>query len=322
MTDAVLARAERRMAAVEALLRKELRSGVPLLNEVCDYVIESGGKRLRPALVLLSGTMFGAAEKRLLPAAAAVEMIHTATLLHDDILDASPMRRGRMTVSRRWNDRVAATAGDYVLARAFRLLSAYGRQDLLEAFAEVTARLCRGEQLQALHRSELNVTIEDYLEIIDCKTAHFISCCCLTGGLLADAPGDSCEALAEYGVQIGIAFQITDDLLDYVGDTGQTGKDIGADFREGKFTLPVIMALRGGDHAARRIREILATGNRSDATFLEVRRLVIDSGAAARARDFADECTAAAVKALAPLPPGTERDALERLARWINQRKR
>jgi octaprenyl-diphosphate synthase len=310
------------MAAVEALLREELRSEVPLLNEVCEYVIESGGKRLRPALVLLSGAMFGAEEEHLLPAAAAVEMIHTATLLHDDILDASPMRRGRLTVSRRWNAKVAATTGDYILARAFGLLSRYNRVDVLQAFSEVTTRLCRGEELQARHRRDLGITIEDYLEIINCKTAFFISRCCLAGGLLGGATPDSCDALAEYGDRTGIVFQITDDLLDYLGDTVETGKDVGADFREGKFTLPVIMALRGDDDTALRLRDVLASGDPSDATFQEVRRLVIESGAAARARDFAERCTAAAVEALAPLPAGVEREALEQIARWIQQRKR
>ena len=163
MTAEALARGDRHSAAVGAFLREQLRSDLPLLNDVCDYVFESGGKRLRPALVLLGGMMFGATEEHLLPAAAAVEMIHTATLLHDDILDASPMRRGRLTVSRRWDDGVAVFAGDYILSRAFSLLSGYGRIDALEAFAEVTSRLCRGEVLQ--HMSMLGIAN-------DCARGH------------------------------------------------------------------------------------------------------------------------------------------------------
>jgi octaprenyl-diphosphate synthase len=322
VTTDLLAGADERIAAVEALLREELRSTVPLLNDVCDYVFGAGGKRLRPGLVLLSGGMFGADEGCLLPAAAAVEMIHTATLLHDDIMDASPMRRGRLTVPRRWSDGVAVYAGDYILSRAFTLLSGYGRPDVLDVFAEVTRRLCRGEALQSRHRRNLDVAIADYLEVIDCKTAHFLSCCCRVGGMLGEATPASCSALAAYGEQLGIVFQVTDDLLDYVGDTEETGKDVGADFREGKYTLPVIMALQGGGPAGAALRQALAASDHSEAAFRRVRALVLESGSTDEARSFADECTTAAIATLESLPDCRERDALREIAVWVEHRKR
>jgi octaprenyl-diphosphate synthase len=299
-------------------MRESLSSDLPLLAEVCDYVFEAGGKRLRPGLALLTGKMMGAAIDDVIPAAAAVEMIHTATLLHDDIMDASPMRRGRLTASRRWDPVVAVYAGDFILSRAFTLLAGYGRCDILDAFSEVTSRLCRGEVLQARHRRDLDITVDEYLHIIDCKTAHFLSACCRVGGMVANAPAAELDALSHYGTQIGLVFQITDDLLDYVGDTEETGKDVGADYREGKYTLPILMALQCEDCDGP-VRALLSQ-EPSEAAFRGVRSSVMACGAVERARAFANDCTQAAIAALDPLPAGAERDALRNLAKWIASR--
>lgn len=314
------ARADDHLKDVEAYLRAQLHSELPLMREVCEYALDAGGKRLRPGLVMLCGRLLGAANEDLLPAAAAVEMVHTATLLHDDIMDASPMRRGRLTVARRWDPVVAVYAGDYILSRAFALLSEYEREDILNVFSEVTTRLCAGEVLQATKRHDLNVTVDDYLEIISCKTAYFLSCCCRVAGLIAHADEPVLDALSTYGREIGLVFQITDDLLDYVGDTEETGKDVGTDFREGKYTLPVIMALRSDNETSARLRDLLLGGDESDETFCRVRGTVIESGAVDRAHAFARECTNRAVEALETLPPLGERDALRRLALWIASR--
>ena len=319
-TVEMVSRADEHMAEVEPFLRSQLASDDPLMRSVCEYALDSGGKRLRPGLVMLCGRMLGADTQYLLPAAAAVEMIHTATLLHDDIMDASPMRRGRLTVCRRWDPKVAVFAGDYILSRAFHLLSEYGRKDIMSVFSDVTSRLCAGEVLQASKRGNLAISVDDYLEIIDCKTAHFLSSCCRVGGLVANASEPALEALSHYGKQIGLVFQMTDDLLDYVGDTLETGKDVGADFREGKYTLPVIMALQAGVETTERLIEALTRGDRSDAAFTRVRSMVIQSGALDRARTAATKCTQAAVEALDSLPDGGERDALRRLAEWIASR--
>ena len=316
MADGVFAQ----VAEVEKFLRARLASDQSLLHSVCEYAFEAGGKRLRPCLTLVSGAMFGASLESLLPAAAAVEMIHTATLLHDDIMDASPMRRGRTTVTRRWDPVTAVYTGDYILSRAFTLLSEYGRADILTTFSGVTSRLCAGEILQARNRRNLSITVEEYLEIIDCKTAHFLACCCRVGGMAGDAPAEALSALSAYGTQIGLVFQITDDLLDYLGDTRKTGKDVGADFREGKYTLPVIMALRSGGPEAGRLRELLASDDMSETAFREAREAVIASGAAERAAAFAAECTEAAKAALEALPSGPDREALRYFAEWIARR--
>jgi octaprenyl-diphosphate synthase len=309
-----------RVGEVEAFLLRRLASDQPLLQTVCDYSFQAGGKRVRPGLTLVCGAMFGGEVEALLPAAAAMEMIHTATLLHDDIMDASPMRRGRMTVARRWDPVTAVYAGDYILSRAFTLLSEYGRADILSVFSEVTSRLCLGEMLQARNRRNLSITVADYLEIIDCKTAHFLACCCRVGGMVAAAPPEALDALSAYGTQIGLVFQITDDLLDYLGDTEKTGKDVGADFREGKYTLPVIMALHSAHPAAAELRGLLASDDMSDDGFRKVRAAVVASGAVATAEDFAAECTRAAIAALDGLPVGAERHALQFLADWIARR--
>ncbi|HEY3414193.1 MAG TPA: polyprenyl synthetase family protein [Armatimonadota bacterium] len=316
----MVSRADEHMAEVEEFLRSQLASDDPLMASVCRYALDSGGKRLRPALVMLCGRLLGAGTQDLLPAAAAVEMIHTATLLHDDIMDASPMRRGRLTVCRRWDPKVAVFAGDYILSRAFNLLSDYGRKDVMSVFSEVTTRLCEGEVLQASKRGDLEISVDDYLEIINCKTAHFLSSCCRVGGLVANADEPALDALSQYGKQIGLVFQMTDDLLDYVGDTRETGKDVGADFREGKYTLPVIVALQARDETSRRLVDVLAHGDCSNAAFTRVRSLVIRSGALDRARAAADKCTEAAVESLNSLPDGGEREALRRLAQWIASR--
>ncbi len=311
---------EAQIGAVECFLRQNLASDLPLLQAINEYVFDAGGKRLRPGLVILGGRMFGAPLEDLLPAAAAVEMTHTATLLHDDIMDASPMRRGRRTVSRRWDPVVAIYSGDYILSHAFTLLADYGRADILTVFSEVTTRLCAGEILQAQNRRNLSICVEDYTEIIDCKTAHFLACCCRVGAMVANAPPDCQDALSRYGAQIGRVFQITDDLLDYIGDTEETGKDVGADFREGKYTLPVIMALQSSHPAAGPLRDLLESDDPSDSTFRRVRAAVLETGAVERARAFALECSQAAVAALDVLPSGDERDALRNLAKWIASR--
>lgn len=308
------------VADVEQFLRSRLASDMPLLQEVCDYAFEAGGKRLRPCLALVSGAMFGAPLESLLRAAAAVEMIHTATLLHDDIMDASPTRRGRATVTRQWDAVTAVYAGDYILSRAFTLLSEYGRADILNVFSGVTSRLCEGEILQARNRRRLDVTTEECLTVIDCKTAHFLACCCRVGGMVAGAPPEALAALSAYGTQIGLVFQITDDLLDYLGDTEKTGKDVGADFREGKYTLPVLMALHSGHPEAARLRELLASEDRSNDAFRAVRACVLAAGGEKEAAAFADECTQSAIAALSELPAGPPRDALQYFAEWIARR--
>lgn len=316
----ITARGEEQIAAVEGFMRAELASDLPLMQDVMDYAFTSGGKRLRPGLVMLGGALFDAPLDAILPAAAAVEMIHTATLLHDDIMDASPMRRGRLTVSRRWDPVVAVYAGDYILSRAFCLLSGYRRADILSVFSEVTARLCKGEILQARNRRNLGLRVDDYIEIIDCKTAHFLACCCRAGAMVAGAPPESLNALSRYGEQVGRVFQITDDLLDYIGDTEETGKAVGADFREGKYTLPVLMALQSAHPAAEPLRDLLASGDFSDATFGQVRAAVLETGAVEQARAYALNCARIAVSSLDVLPPGEARDALRSLAQWIVSR--
>lgn len=309
-----------RMRRVEELMRRALTTDLREMADVVAYVFEAGGKRLRPGLTLLCGRLFDAEWDTITPIAAAVEMIHTATLLHDDIMDASPTRRGRRTVACRWDPLTAAAAGDFILAHAFRLLAACGRDDVLRAVSRITTRLCEGEVLQAQHRHNASVTVEQYLEIIDCKTADFLSCCCRLGAMLAGAPADAGDAIADFGLHLGRVFQITDDLLDYLGEPEVTGKDVGADFREGKYTLPVIMALREPSDASTRLRGLIACGDLSSDTFIEVRRAVVEAGGVRTACDAARSSFEAAVAALDALPSGAERDALRKLASWITSR--
>ncbi|MCL6522110.1 MAG: polyprenyl synthetase family protein [Firmicutes bacterium] len=308
---AALVRAELR--AVEETIAAELASDRPYVTEMALHLLRKGGKRLRPLLVLLTGRLLGAEPERLVPAAAAVEILHTATLVHDDTIDRAALRRGVETVNARWGDAVAVLVGDFLFARSFLLFARTGRNEVVQRMADVVNVMSVGEIDQQRQAFDPSVGEAAYLERIGRKTAEFIAACCGLGARLADASPGQVEAAERFGREIGLGYQMVDDLLD-LGAGGQAlGKPVGSDLREGLLTLPVLWALRHSPHAAE-IRRLIESRRLGEREVEQVRRWVEASGGLEEARRRAEEHTLRARQALAELPAGACREALDRLA--------
>ena len=313
-----LVRAE--LAQVEAFLQDCCaHSGVSLIEAVWEHLQKVPGKRLRPTLLLLAARAHGGIRPGCVMAGAVVEMIHTATLIHDDVVDSSTVRRGQPTVNRRWHDGIALMMGDFLYSKAFALFTAAGLDREMAVLAQATNRMSVAEMMQFEYHTRLDLREEEYLHLIQEKTAALIEAACALGALLA---GDSRpEAISRYGNNVGLAFQITDDLLDYLGDEFVVGKPVGSDLREGKVTLPLITALRNAPPAARTTLErAVRSGEIFDGQWPRMIHFVrthggID-GALARARGYGER----AKNALLELPDSTERDALADAADFIVQR--
>src|SRR6056297_1004675 len=232
------------MAEVNTLIRTRMASEhAPRIPEVTAHLVEAGGKRLRPMLTLAAARMCGYEGENHVKLAATVEFIHTATLLHDDVVDESDKRRGRPTANLLWDNKSSVLVGDYLFARSFQLMTDTGSLDVLKILSNAAATIAEGEVLQLTAAANLSTTEDIYLQVVRGKTAALFAAACEVGGVISDAPDTRVNALNTYGDALGIAFQIADDLLDYGGDTGATGKNIGDDFRERKLTLPVIKAI-------------------------------------------------------------------------------
>ena len=311
------------LEAVENEIRRELDSPVPLIQEMGEYIAGAGGKRLRPILLLLAARLAGARGARPVRLACVVELLHTATLIHDDVVDQAPLRRGRPSANARWGDDASVLVGDHLYSKSFDLLVRDNDRAVMETLARATVSMTEAEVFQ-LDRKRSGITSEaDYVRIITQKTASFISACCRIGGLLgkiADAP---LEALTRYGLDIGIAFQISDDSLDFVADQDRLGKAIGADLREGKRTLPLIAMLERAKPAdAQRVREILRHGALDPAEIEEIRRLVLEHDGVDYARERAQAYARAAKRDLDAFPPSEERDVLTLVADFVVDRDR
>lgn len=240
------------MAAVSTLIRERMASKhAPRIPEVTAHLVEAGGKRLRPMLTLAAARMCGYAGPYHVHLAATVEFIHTATLLHDDVVDESEQRRGRPTANLLWDNQSSVLVGDYLFARSFQLMTEPGSMQVMQILSNAAATIAEGEVLQLTAARNLATDESVYLQVVRGKTAALFSAATQVGGVIADAPDTHVQALYDYGDALGIAFQIVDDLLDYQGDTGATGKNIGDDFRERKLTLPVIKAVAKADDEER-----------------------------------------------------------------------
>jgi len=234
------------MATVERLLASEIQSDVRKAYEISGHTLKAGGKRLRPAAVVLSARAAQREfpERTIYASASAVELIHMASLIHDDVVDDADSRRGRPTANAAFGNQISVLVGDYLLAKSIYLAAREGNMDVIRIFSKVTVGLSEGEVLQITVRGDANTTEETYFDIITRKTAGFISGCCEIGGLLSGANEDVVEALTDYGMSLGLAFQIADDILDFLGDPVITGKPRCSDVRDGKMTLPLIAAYR------------------------------------------------------------------------------
>lgn len=234
------------MAAMDEVIRVKLHSDVVLVRQVGEYIINSGGKRLRPALVILSAGAFGYTGKHHHNLAAIIEFIHTATLLHDDVVDASELRRSKATANALFGNAASVLVGDFLYSRAFQMMVEINSMRIMRVLADATNTIAEGEVLQLLNCRDPNVTEENYLQVIRYKTAKLFEAATRIGAILSNATPEDEESIAAYGMHLGTAFQLTDDMLDYSGDYHDTGKNLGDDLAEGKPTLPLIYAMKTG----------------------------------------------------------------------------
>jgi octaprenyl-diphosphate synthase len=301
------------MQAVDRVVRARLHSEVPLIRQVAEYIIGGGGKRLRPALVVLSAGAFGYQGARHHELAAVIEFIHTATLLHDDVVDESALRRGQATANSLFGNAASVLVGDFVYSRAFQMMVEAGDIRILEVLAEATNVIAEGEVLQLMNCRNPDIEEEGYLQVIRCKTAKLFEAATRIGALLGGASADAEAAMARYGAHLGTAFQLIDDVLDYSGDHTVIGKNVGDDLAEGKPTLPLIHAMRKGSatQVAAVRRAIEAGGLEELPAVLEAIR---DTGALEYARDRASAEAQLARGELAGLADTKQREFLLQLA--------
>lgn len=305
----------------EAEIERELgASPVPLIRDLASHVALAGGKRLRPILVLLCARLAGGAPERAARLGSVVELLHTATLIHDDVVDHAPRRRGRASANARWGDDASVLVGDHLYARCMARLVEDGDVRVMDALARAMVSMTEAEVFQLQRKREGRLGEEDYLRIVRLKTATFMAACCRVGGLLGALPASTLDALGEYGEQLGIAFQIIDDCLDFAADEGRLGKAVGADLREGKRTLPLIATLaRAAPGEQERILAALA-GGADEPAVAEICRLVRAYDGVGYAVAQAATYAARARAELARVPAGGERDALELLAEYVIRR--
>lgn len=306
--------------AVDAEIRKELASDVALINQLGHYIINSGGKRLRPMLVLLAARAMGYEGTHHIGLAAVVEFIHTSTLLHDDVVDASNMRRGKDSANAIWGNEASVLVGDFLYSRAFQMMVRADNMHIQRVFAEATNRIAEGEVLQLLNVHDPDTDEVRYFDVIERKTARLFEAGTEIGGILAEATGDELAALREYGLQLGNAFQLIDDVLDYDGTEQEFGKHLGDDLSEGKPTLPLIFAMREGTAKQRQlIRDAIEKGGLENID--DVLAAVRSTGALDYTREKAESAAKAAQLALAELPQNNFTHALDSIARLTVHRR-
>ena len=318
--DAVRATIEGDLKKVDEVIRRRLDSDVVLIRTIANYIVGSGGKRLRPALVLLAANAFGAEGSAKHELAAVIEFIHTATLLHDDVVDESSLRRGRKTANAEFGNAASVLVGDFLYSRAFQMIVEAGSLRVMKVLADATNVIAEGEVLQLLNVHDADTDEEQYLRVIRYKTAKLFEAATQVGAIIGGASPEIELSLAKYGMHLGTAFQLIDDVLDYSGDLHETGKNLGDDLAEGKPTLPLIYAMRAGNSAERDvIRHAIEHGGKAD---LEgVVAAIHRVGALDYAREQARAEAATATARLDLLPHSACRDSLLQLALFSVERK-
>ncbi len=311
------------MAAVDFVIRSYLNSEVVMIRTVGEYIIGSGGKRLRPALVLMIANALGYQPREqefqdhhLL--AATVEFIHTSTLLHDDVVDESDLRRGRETANAVFGNAASVLVGDYLYSRSFEMMVSVDRMEILRVLSQATTVIAEGEVLQLLNVHDPDVSVERYMQVVRYKTAKLFEASAEIGAIICDVPAELREAAAAYGRHMGTAFQLIDDVLDYSGDAEALGKNVGDDLREGKPTLPLIRVMEVGDAAqVKLIRDAIETG---DANFAEVAAAIQSTDALQYTRALAEREARLAEEAIADFPDSIFKQSLLQLARFAIER--
>lgn len=303
------------MRAVDTVIRTRLDSHVVLIRQIADYIIQGGGKRLRPALLLLVAKALHYPGDQHVVLAAVLEFIHTATLLHDDVVDESHLRRGRETANALFGNAASVLVGDFLYSRAFQMMVGVQRMPVMQVLADATNAIAEGEVMQLLNIQNAGLTEAEYLAVIRAKTAKLFEAGAQLGAMLADAPAATVQAMGEYGMELGVAFQIIDDVLDYSGDRDTIGKNLGDDLAEGKTTLPLIHAQRlASAEDAALVRQAIEQADRN--MLPEVVRVVQSSGALAATRARAEQAVQQALAKLVVLPDTAYRTALADLAHF------
>ena len=309
------------LKAVEEAIAAEIDSPVALIREMGEFIAGAGGKRLRPILLLMAARLAGYSGPRAVRMGCVVELLHTATLIHDDVVDQAPLRRGRPSANARWGDDASVLVGDHLYSKSFALMVQDGDPGVLETLARATVSMTEAEVFQ-LERKRIGTTSEvDYLRIITQKTASFMSACCRIGALLGPCEPEQVEGLTRYGLYIGIAFQISDDSLDFVADQARLGKAIGADLKEGKRTLPLITTLgRASASERERIQALLKSHTLDPDQIEEIRSLVVKHRGIEYALERAHEYAQAAKEALHPFKDSEDKETLALIADFVVDR--
>jgi octaprenyl-diphosphate synthase len=311
------------LEAVEEEFVRHIQSRVALIPEMGRYIQTSGGKRVRPAVLLMAARLGGYEGERAVLYASVVEFIHTATLVHDDIIDGADLRRGRLAVHSRWGNDITVLLGDYLYIKSMAMALTQDSLEIIRLLCDVTLRMIEGELYQLTKTGDVDITEDEHFEIIRRKTAFLFGGCAQIGGMLGEMSPERTTALREYGFNLGVTFQLVDDLLDYTADAAALGKPIGGDLREGKVTLPIILLLRrGGDEADRLIRSVVHERSVTNEQWREILRLLAEHRVIEHAYERAVEYAERAKACLDVFPPSRERDALVALPDYVLSRDR
>ena len=304
---------------LELNLSNSISSEIQLATEVSNYIVSSGGKRIRPVICILIAKALNYPGSDLIKLASSIELLHTATLIHDDVVDRSLLRRGKESIQIRWDNAHGVLVGDFVYSKAFQLMASFNNPEIIRALANATNRISEGEVLQLSLKNEATLSEKDYFEIIQRKTAELFKVSAVTAGILCSSSDEMVAGLANFSSSLGTAFQIQDDILDYFGDENLTGKKIGKDFEERKFTLPVIIALKNLDNKNRKnFLSLFEKGNKED--FLEILRILKNGNTFDEMKDIFDLYSKECMNELEKLPNNLYREALEEIVSNLGSR--
>lgn len=305
---------------VETGLLASIDTDLPVLEQAASHLIKAGGKRLRPAFVLLSAKLFGDDVQHAIPLAISLELIHMASLVHDDVIDNSELRRGKPTVMSQWGNRLSIYTGNYVLAKSLALIAEYQRRDVIGIMADTSMSICEGEIKQMRSCYDVSQGLKDYLRRIERKTALLIAVSCQLGAMISQAADEHVQALKRFGYYLGMAFQITDDILDFVADEEILGKPVGSDIRQGVITLPAIYALRCSQHADR-LAGLLSSPRACADHAEDIVAMINDSDGIDYAYYASNRFAERALRQLDLLPDVAVRESLHRITDFISGRE-
>lgn len=322
IAETILSPVTLELALVEERLLQDIGGDVELISKIIRYVLESGGKRVRPALLLLSAKLCGyCGGSRNIDLAVVAEYMHAATLIHDDIIDRADKRRGLPSANNAWGPQISVLAGDFLYARSIQILVTDGDLAVLQAFADATVRMIEGEVREVQMVGNLDLAYKEYLDIIMFKTAALISAACRTGALIAGRPAEEVAALTEFGLNVGIGFQLVDDALDFVAEEYRLGKPVGNDFKEGKMTFPVLHVMRTGSEADQaRIRELVAQETIGESDLAEVKAIMERYGAVAATMELVRTYLKKAKTSLSIFPDSAAKRSLVLMVDFVGDR--